>query len=227
MSEGRFKSWLNKPRLSSEDWRKKVEFVIKQIGWVLGGVVFVLFGSQYIDSRAKRLGETNIPNADTSMSDYFESFSPVDNSCAMSGQYIIKNQGELAFKITHVDFQLVRVRQVSLQPGEKVRSLSLNTLLTLAEPVFNETIDVGEIASKDNEIQVNFSYLIDKNKDEKGYYYYYAVVAQGFGGVAQEPTWVDSIFVTLGLADSSLWKFEENSLRHVGSLEWICDGVAN
>ena len=126
----------------------------------------------------------------------------------MTGQYAIKNTGNLVINIERVTFRVFELPLIyddSQLNDQRVTSISISSRIEDLDPIFQEDISVSENIGLQNEIQRSFGFIVRKQNSAQ-----YVVVASATGGVASESD------------QNILSRFQGNDLTHISRLVEIC-----
>lgn len=212
--------------------RERAEFFLKYFLLTVSGLWILLTGTAYLDRRSKLLSIEAIPVADTQLNPRVpQREEPFEKDgveyCRISGQYVVRNAGKLAFDIDQVTFDVRKLRDVDPPPGAtEASSYALRQRIGTAPSVLERpvTIPIGERFGPGNELQVSYGFVIRREKDEEGRYHAYSIIANGSGGLPGDGGWLGWL---LSGGSSAYARFGTNDLRHDSGLYPICAGALN
>lgn len=213
-----FKEWLAQPRLSDEEWRKQMAFVGKGVAIAVSALFIVSTGTDYLDKRAKALGKSGIPVADTEWSrSLLLSKGDGEGTCILGGQYRVTNTGELSFKIEHVLIEIYRSENSGREASWNDKTYpatitAMNNTISQTDPFVVAPIAINEAFGPQNRMEASFFVEFEippvLEEDEQ-----FIVIARATGGLPDLRPWWLAPLSWLESGDQDFSKFGARDLQ--------------
>ncbi len=180
---------------------EKLQFYAKYVVIIVSAAWVLISGTDLIDKQAKELRLKNEQMSRNSIPLAFHTMTATtdnepweynDELCTITGNYGIKNIGELPFLIEEITFSIFefKVLEASDVEGNHVTSFTLFKMLEGKTAIYEEVLEVNERVGVEGTLEKNFGYVVTKKRNHN-----YVIVANAKGGLTNGKGLIDESYL--------------------------------